>query len=87
MCRGERRALRRGIAPKKEHGSFAEGPFEMYVSDLVVCSGGALAAGLVSAFDQPSVGDEVAHFREAGDVADLIEDDKREGRSDAGTRL
>jgi hypothetical protein len=80
-------ALRPGITPEKEHGGFAEGPFEMCISHLVVCSGDALAGGLVRAFDQPSTGDEVADSREAAYAANLLEYDKREGRSDVRNRL
>jgi hypothetical protein len=40
----------------------------------------------VAATHEPRVGEEVAHFREAADVVDLVEQDERENLADAGDR-
>jgi hypothetical protein len=65
--------------PEKQAGCLAEGPFQVYISDLVVCTRLALACRFMSAFHQSGVGDEVSHRWEAADVVNLVEDDQGQG--------
>ena len=75
------------IAFEEERGRFAEGPLEMGIADLFAASAGLFSVGLLGAFDEPAVGDEILNGGEAMDVFDLIEDDKAQDPADAGNGL
>ena len=78
------KALRRFVTAQEQNCCFAECPFEMGVSDLVVPSFHPLPRRLMGALHQSSVGDEVPDTRKAIDILDLIKDDQREHRTDTG---
>ena len=76
-------ALGRLITAKEKAGCLAEGPLQVNVADFGVLSRlHPFACRLVRALYQPSVGDEIADFREAADIVNLILNYKSKDLSD-----
>src|SRR5262249_28009068 len=71
---------------EQQAGRLRESPFEMGVADLVPPGPLLLAGRFVSAADQPSVGQELTDLGETTDIVDLIEENQRQHRADAGDR-
>ncbi len=64
------------IAFDKEHGCFAESPFEVSVADFLAACAVFFPVGFFGTLDQTSIGDKVLNSFEPFDVLNFIEHDK-----------
>src|SRR5262249_31676602 len=69
---------------EEQAGGLGEGPFEMRIADLVAAGALLLPGRFVAAPDQAGVGQELPDLGETPDVVDLIKEDQRQHRANAG---
>ena len=73
-----------GIVPQEQHRGFGEGPLEVGVADLLARSSIAFTSGLFGTLDEPAIGDEFLHAREAADIMDFVEQHEGQDLADPG---
>ena len=72
------------VVSEKQNGGFTEGLLQMSVSDFVVTAFHALSCRFMRTFYQDGIRDKVSHRWESIDVVNLIKDEQRKNRSNAG---
>ena len=76
-----------GVVAFGDDSRFAEGPTQIGIAQFGAAQALDLAGRSDGAFDEAAIGEEIFDRREAGDVADLVEDGHGQDGADAGDGL
>ncbi len=84
--RRARDLLARWVVAQEQHGSLGEGPLEGGIPQLLAGAPRAFAGGCFGTRDEPAIGHEVLHPREAVESRDLVPQDEGQDLPDARER-
>jgi hypothetical protein len=79
--------LAQRVVASEEHGRCGKSPAQMDVADFLARGPEPFAPGLLSAFDQAAIRDEILHARKTAEVLPLVEQDQRQNLPAARHRL